>query len=237
MRVMPKGQRVQLKRETSSDRVLEVAAKLFREKGYQATSVREIALAAQMKSGSLYYHYPSKEALLDAVMNLAITKLTDEVAAAIRQTPPSAAFRARLKNAIHAHLTAIHQHIDLVIASRQSLNTLPQDSRAAHLTLRERYAQLWRNLLEDGKRSGEVAPGVDVVVVEMFILGALNWTSEWLDPGRTSFERLSESLMQLVLDGAGAASTAPMGSHSVSGPHARQATNPTTAGRRRVKSS
>ena len=55
MRVMPKGQRVKLKREISKERVLEVAARLFREKGYLATGTREIAEAANMKSGSLYY--------------------------------------------------------------------------------------------------------------------------------------------------------------------------------------
>lgn len=205
MRVMPKGQRVKLKREVSSERVLEVAAKLFREKGYLATGTREIAEAAQMKSGSLYYHYASKEALLDAVMNLAVTKLTEAVVQAIADTPTAGGVRAKLRNAIRAHLATIHEHVDLVIASRQSLNLLPEQSRAAHLRLRERYAEVWRTLLEEGKASGDIAADADVVLIEMFLLGALNWTSEWLDPSRLSFDRLSQSMMQLLLDGAGAA--------------------------------
>lgn len=205
MRVLPKGQRVKLKREISSERLLEVAARLFREKGYLATGTREIAEAAQMKSGSLYYHYPSKEALLHAVMTLAVGKLIGAVTQAIADTPATAGLRERLRNAIRAHLSVIHAHVDLVIASRQSLNILPADSRAAHLRLREEYAQVWRELLESGKRSGDVAPDADVMLIEMFLLGALNWTSEWLDPARISFDRLSQSLTDLVLDGAGGA--------------------------------
>ena len=203
MRVMPKGQRVKLKREISKERVLEVAARLFREKGYLATGTREIAEAANMKSGSLYYHYPSKEALLSAVMTLAIEKLTDSVSQAIADTPDSEGMRGRLRNAIRAHLQVIHEHVDMMIASRQSLNLLPEESRDAHVRLRENYAQVWRELLESGKASGDVARDADVVLIEMFLLGALNWTSEWFDPARLSFDRLSQGLMDLVLDGAG----------------------------------
>jgi AcrR family transcriptional regulator len=202
MRVMPKGQRVKLKREISKERVLEVAARLFREKGYLATGTREIAEAANMKSGSLYYHYPSKEALLSAVMTLAIEKLTDAVRQAIADTPASEGMRGRLRNAIRAHLKVIHEHVDMMIASRQSVNLLPEESRDAHIRLRENYAQVWRELLESGKASGDVAQDADVVLIEMFLLGALNWTSEWFDPARLSFDRLSQGLMDLVLNGA-----------------------------------
>lgn len=208
MRVMPKGQRVKLKRDVSSERVLEVAARLFREKGYLATSVREIAAAAGMKSGSLYYHYPSKEALLDAVMTLAISTLIEEVRRSLDAASPRGGFRAKLAGAVATHLRVIHEHTDLVIASRQSLNLLPEAERARHVKLRGDYAHLWRALIESGKASGEVRPDVDVVLVEMFILGALNWTSEWLDPRRMSFERLGETLMALVLDGMGPESPA-----------------------------
>jgi TetR/AcrR family transcriptional regulator, cholesterol catabolism regulator len=208
MRVAPKGQRVKLQRETSSDRVLVVAARLFREKGYLAASVREIAQAANMKSSSLYYHYASKEALLEAVMNLAITTLIEAVGRAIDQTPASMEFRDRLRNAVGAHLAVIHEHVDIVIASRQLLNTLPEPARAEHLALRRRYAEMWRELLESGKSSGDIAPDADLVLIEMFVLGALNWTSEWLDPARTSFERLSDTLMRVLLDGVGGGPTA-----------------------------
>ena len=202
---MPKGQRVKLKRDVSSERVLEVAARLFRDQGYSATTVREIAQAAEMKSASLYYHYPSKEALLEAVMNLAITSLIEEVSEALARKPPTAAFRDRLSTAMQAHLAAIHRRADLVIASRQSLNLLPEPWRAEHLRLRQAYARIWRDLIDAGKTSGEVGAEVDVVVLEMMILGALNWTSEWWDPGRITMARLSEVMMQIVVDGVSGA--------------------------------
>ena len=61
------AERVGTKAEISGERLLQVAAHLFRQRGYLATNVREIARAANMKSGSIYYHYPSKEALLDTL--------------------------------------------------------------------------------------------------------------------------------------------------------------------------
>src|SRR5262249_33503858 len=178
------AERVGMKGEISGERLLQVAAHLFRQRGYLATNVREIARAANMKSGSIYYHYPSKEALLEAVMNRAILALTAAVRAALYGLAPQTPFRDRLRVAMNAHLKAIHEYGDFIIASRQSLDVLPADRRKEHLRLRRQYAEIWRSLLEEGQANGEVRAGLDVVPIQMFIFGALNWTSEWLDPKR-----------------------------------------------------
>jgi len=190
-----------MKGEISGERLLQVAAHLFRQRGYLATNVREIARAANMKSGSIYYHYPSKEALLEAVMNRAILALTQAVKTALEDLPPDTSFRARLRVAIDAHLKAIHEYGDFIIASRQSLEMLPESERKEHLRLRRQYADIWRELLAGGQASGAVRPDLDIVPVQMFIFGALNWTSEWLDPKRRSYERTSELLTEFALDG------------------------------------
>lgn len=193
-----------MKGEISGERLLQVAAHLFRQRGYLATNVREIARAANMKSGSIYYHYPSKEALLDAVMNRAIAALTGAVQTALADLPAKTAFRDRLRVAIDAHLKAIHEYGDFIIASRQSLEMLPEKERKEHLKLRRQYAGIWRDLLQAGQASGEVRAGLDVVPVQMFIFGALNWTSEWLDPKRRSYERTGEILTEFALEGLSA---------------------------------
>jgi AcrR family transcriptional regulator len=188
------------KGELSSERVLEVAARLFREKGYLATSVREIGNAAEMKAGSLYYHYPSKESLLEAVVTQAITGLTQAVQSALEGSA-GAPFRERLRVAIEAHLRSIHEHGDFAITSREAMDMLPEDSRKRHLALRTQYGNLWQALFEDAKAKGEVKNDLDIVPVQMLILGALNWTSEWLDPKRRSIQRASTIMTELVLDG------------------------------------
>lgn len=195
------AERAAMKGEISGERLLQVAAHLFRQRGYLATNVREIARAANMKSGSIYYHYPSKEALLEAVMNRAILALTEAVKKALEVLPPDTSFRERLRVAIDAHLKAIHEYGDFIIASRQSLEMLPESERKEHLRLRRQYADIWRELLAAGQASGAVRSDLDIVPVQMFIFGALNWTSEWLDPKRRSYERTSELLAEFALDG------------------------------------
>src|SRR5215468_1234411 len=108
------AERVGMKGEVSGERLLQVAAHLFRQRGYLATNVREIARAANMKSGSIYYHYPSKEALLEAVMDRAISALTEAVKAALAALPAKTVFRDRLRVAIDAHLKAIHEYGDFI---------------------------------------------------------------------------------------------------------------------------
>jgi TetR/AcrR family transcriptional regulator, cholesterol catabolism regulator len=194
------GERASVKGDLSGERLLEVAAHLFRERGYLATSVRDIALAANMKAGSIYYHYPSKEALLEAVMNRAIWSLTSAVRAALDDVPPTAKFKDRLRTAIGAHLRAIHTHGDFAVASR-SLDLLPKASRKEHVRLRARYALMWRKLFEDAIANGDIRSNVDVVPAQMLIIGSLNWTSEWLDTKRRSFDQLTLVLTDMVVDG------------------------------------
>lgn len=203
-------QRVAVKGDMSSARLLQVAAHLFREKGYLAVSVRDIALAANMKSGSIYYHYPSKDALLEAVMDRAIGAFNDAVGAALVALGPDHTFEDRFKVAVAAHLRTVHQYGDFAVASRQSLDKLPEKSRQAHVKLRRQYGEIWRQLFEQAKKDGLLRAGVDTAPVQLFILGALNWTSEWLDPQRTDLEATAAHFSDLVLNGV-------LGKRAVSG--------------------
>ncbi|MDB5424560.1 MAG: transcriptional regulator, TetR family [Phenylobacterium sp.] len=195
------AKRAPLKGEISGERLLEAAAHLFRERGYLATSVREIALAANMKSGSIYYHYPSKEAMLEAVMNRALLSLTASVTSALQDLPDTAAFDERLKAAVFAHLRTIHKYGDFAVTSRQSLNLLSDTGRKAHMRLRIRYGAIWRDIFETARAKGEIREEIDVVMVEMMLIGALNWTHEWLDPKRRSLEQLSAMYVAAITSG------------------------------------
>jgi len=194
-------QRVAVKGDMSSARLLQVAAHLFREKGFLATSVRDIALAANMKSGSIYYHYPSKDALLEAVMDRAIGAFNDAVGAALAALGPDQTFQGRMRAAIGAHLRTVHQYGDFAVASRESLDKLSETSRKAHVRLRRQYGEIWRQLLEDAKKSGVLRAEVEIAPIQLFILGALNWTSEWLDPQRVDLEGAADHFCDLVLNG------------------------------------
>ena len=189
------------KREISSDRLLKVSARLFREQGYAATSVREIAKAAGMKSGSIYYHYPSKEAILEAVIDRAQATLMTAVEQALADLGDEAPFDAKLAAAMKAHLNIHHKQGDFALTSRGGLNLLPADRKKIQYAKRKEYGELWKQLFQEGVASGEVTSKADIVPTEMFVLGALNWTSEWLDTRRLSLERAGDVFANLILEG------------------------------------
>src|ERR1700761_4971034 len=83
--------------------VLAAAVELFASRGFDATSIRDIATAAQVQPASVYYHYPSKEALLVAIVDQAAAQVAEQLQAAMIATDPW----QRLEQACVAHLTAL----------------------------------------------------------------------------------------------------------------------------------
>ncbi|OYX21679.1 MAG: hypothetical protein B7Z09_00165 [Brevundimonas diminuta] len=96
------------KGELSSSRLLELAADLFRENGYAATTMRDIADAGGMKAGSLYYHFSSKDEILDGVLERGIGEAIRGFEAAMAALPPDATFDARVQAATTAHLAMMN---------------------------------------------------------------------------------------------------------------------------------
>src|SRR5689334_7717444 len=92
--------------------VLGVAARLFRERGYSATPVRDIATAAGMLPGSLHYRFPSKEALLSALMIRGMERAIAHVRSAIEGTSDPV---ASMRNAIRAHLRLLVEGDDAYV--------------------------------------------------------------------------------------------------------------------------
>jgi AcrR family transcriptional regulator len=155
--------------------LLDAAARRFAERGYAATTMRDIAEGAQMLPGSLYYHFPSKEHLLVAVYEAGVRELDDAVAAATsRLTDPW----ARLEAACTAHLETILRDSDY---AQVLIRVLPQDVPpvAERLTdLRSQYETRWHTLLA----ALPLPPRTDRGAMRLMLLGALNWSRFWFSP-------------------------------------------------------
>ena len=89
--------------KNARERLQSIAARLFRELGYAGTSIRAIAKRARVEPSALYYHFPSKEALLDAVLDESILRVHDAVRQAVAALPADAKPRERILAAIAAH--------------------------------------------------------------------------------------------------------------------------------------
>lgn len=152
--------------------VLEAAARLFAQRGYAATSMRDIAQAASMLPGSLYYHFAAKEDLLAAVYEAGVRELVAAVRAAVaRQTDPW----DRLEAACVAHLEAVLRRSD---TAQVLIRVLPEEVPAAAARLkrlRAEYEDLYRALVA----ALPLAPDTDRRTFRLMLLGALNWTRFW----------------------------------------------------------
>lgn len=193
--------RKQTKAEVSRERVLEAAARTFSERGYAGTTMRDIARAADLQAGSLYYHYPSKEVLIEAVIDLGIHNITNTVYTAFAKLSPTASYADRIRAAIHAHLGAIITFGAFASASRHLLAQVPVEVRRKHILRREAYEEFWLGLLESAQEAGETRDGVDLRLARTFILGGLNSALDWYRPEGKSIEELADQFAAMIAGG------------------------------------
>lgn len=170
--------------EVSRQQILDVAARLLRARGYAETSLRDIGAEVGMKAGSLYYHFPSKEALALEVLRIGIGRVHEAVVDAMDRLEPGASVHARLEAAIAAHLETLLVESDYTSAHIRCFPYVPPTIRGGLAQVRKDYEAVWRDLLDDAEREGVLAEGMDPGAARLALLGALNWSLEWFDPAR-----------------------------------------------------
>jgi AcrR family transcriptional regulator len=183
------------------ERVLLEAARLFRHHGYAATTLREIADAAGVKAGSIYYHFESKEQILGEVLDKGITIVADAVRTRIEARPESALWRDRIAAGIEGHLWGMLHYGDFTSANMRIYGQIPASAKNRHRVVRRAYADYWDRLLESALASGELRHDTSTAMIRLFVIGALNWTGEWYNPQRGSFQDFSRQITAIVFDG------------------------------------
>lgn len=180
--------------------LLTAAARLFRDKGFDATSTRDIAAAVGMHSGSPFYHFKSKDALLLAVMEEGMRSALARQAQALQGAQGAARDSVvQLRRLIRAHFDTLlgpgNDFIPVMLYEHRSLN--PRQ-RAALAQLQVAYEAAWTPVLEALHASGHLrAP---VKLARLLILGALNWSVQWFDEKKgASLEELTDAAMALFL--------------------------------------
>jgi TetR/AcrR family transcriptional regulator, cholesterol catabolism regulator len=176
--------------------ILKAAARLFRQKGYERTTVRDLAQAVHMQSGSLFFHFKTKEDILHAVaqegLERAIATLDMTLA---RARAPREKLAAILRTHLHATLGEERDAFTVVLLDWRSL---PPKSRKRLIPLRDDYESHLGRALQDLSKSG-VLPK-DTKLLRLFLLGALNWTVHWYRPdGSLTIDELADGFLELVL--------------------------------------
>lgn len=181
------GRRGQLIRES---------ARLFRQKGFEATSVRDIAAATGLQSGSWVYHFKTKQDILAAVMEEGLQRALERIEAIGReQLAPREHFRALLR----AHLeTILAPGQDFIPVLLYEWRALAKKSRPRVVALQRRYEAVWDQVIAQLQHSGEWAQPTRIDRLLMF--GALNWMAHWYRPnGPFDVAQLAEEAERFFL--------------------------------------
>ncbi len=177
--------------------LLRAAAHLFRQQGYDATSTRDIASAAGMRSGSPFYHFESKQALLAAVMEEGMQRALVLQRSALAGDASDS--RGRLRLLVRRHLDVLlGPQSDFVPVMLYEWRSLSDRQRQDILRLRQSYEAAWMPVLAQLHAQGALRG--DPGLVRLMIFGALNWTVQWYDPQRTAtLDDLADTAMALFL--------------------------------------
>lgn len=162
--------------------VIDAAAKVFAEKGYDNARIEDIAKELGVLQGSLYYHVSSKAALLRLVTRQQFTEVVVKLERLVagREAP-----RAKLKKAMRAQQRYVDQHR----TASPGWFTQAHDPRRTEIEADEdarllaRYRAAWRSILEDGIAAGDISATIDPSVTVLTLLGMCASPAAWPPPG------------------------------------------------------
>ena len=182
------------------EELLTIAAGLFGERGFKNTTVRDIADAAGIQSGSLYHHFDSKESIVDELLDSFQQELWREYDAidASDRTP-----RGKLEAVVRASFDAIDRHHSEVAIFQTDAAYLATFDRFAYLVERNtRFRDLWTRLLTEGVASGELRSDLNVELVYRFLRDTVWVAVRWYRPGGDlSPEQVADQYLHILLEG------------------------------------
>jgi AcrR family transcriptional regulator len=176
--------------------LIEKSALLFRTKGYDNTTVRDIAAAAGIQAGSWFYHFKSKQEILAAIMEQGMQRSLAEIEAiAALPLAPSVMLHRLVEAHLHTLLAPDHHFIAVLLYEWRSLDA---DSRERITELKDRYEAVWDRAIAELHLSGDWA--MPSQFDRLLIFGALNWTVQWYKPGSGADVReLAHQAMRFIL--------------------------------------
>lgn len=193
--------KAQKKSSASDERLAEVyrtAAQIILSKGFDATSVNDIAGALGMTKAGLYHYISGKKELLFDIMNFGLDELDEEVAAPAKAIPDAEA-RLRFIIASHARLVTRGRGAITILVDEITALTPAQNRK---ITRRKReYFDYLRGLLNELKAEGKLQD-VDTTAATFSLLGMINWLSRWFrQDGALTAERAADEITKIALHG------------------------------------
>lgn len=177
--------------------ILDAAAYQFRRHGFSATTMREVAAGANMLAGSMYYHFPSKEALLVAVHEEGVRRIASNVDEALAKATTDDPW-TRLEVGLCAHLESLLDSGNYAQVVIRDLPADNEDLRSRLILLRDNYEQRFRDLTTAlPHKSTEQARWV-----RLLLMGAANWSRTWYRADSAPPSKIANEFVTLIKGGS-----------------------------------
>ncbi|TDD11374.1 TetR/AcrR family transcriptional regulator [Nonomuraea deserti] len=182
------------------DHLVKLAAELFARKGFQATTVREIADEAGILSGSLYHHFDSKETIVDEVLSTFLDDLIARYRAALESGGDA---RTVLSEMVRIGFGTLEPHRAAITVMQNDWNYLRQFPRFNYLVKAEdEVEQMWVSQIKAGQAAGLFRPDVDPKLTYRMIRDTIWVAVRWFRPGgRLNTSGLAEHYITVLFDG------------------------------------
>jgi TetR/AcrR family transcriptional regulator, cholesterol catabolism regulator len=179
-RVRKKPNAAQNERASALARALDAAVGLFSQKGYTATSTREVAALLGMQKASLYYHIDSKEELLYLVCRSSLEQIRQDVETAVHGVEGPL---DRQRTLISSHIESLLQDAERHSTTFTEMHALSEDRLTQVLALRDQHENLVRAILQEGQSAGVLRRDIDAKYLCLALLGLMNRVTVWYRRG------------------------------------------------------
>ena len=179
--------------------ILRTAARIFAEKSYHSTSMRDISRATNVSLAGLYHYCRSKEELLFLIQDNCFGRVLERLEKQLQEVDDPV---TRLGIFIENHLSFFAANMAEMKVLSHEAESLRGDLHAHVSTRKDNYTRLARRILQEVQESTKKQQQVDLTVATYALFGMMNWIYNWYDPqGKLKVHDLAQHLTQLFLDG------------------------------------
>jgi TetR/AcrR family transcriptional regulator, cholesterol catabolism regulator len=189
------------KSERTRSRILNAAARVLSVKGYAGTRLSDVADDAQLQAPAIYYYFASREDLIEEVMYAGIAAMRTHLQGALDALPPETSSMDKIMAAVEAHLRHQLELSDYASATIRNAGQIPERLRTRQLKEEAAYGRIWRRLFDEARAEGQLSTDLDARLAQLLVIGALNWSTEWFDPRRSSVDTVVSNAQVLVRNG------------------------------------
>ena len=163
--------------------------------------MRSIADQANIEAASIYYHFSSKEELVDVVMEHGANSILQHINDHFDALPPTANAADRFRAALVGQMSALIKYGDYALAHGRLLSQLPDKVRERQIKRRERHQRLWTTVFDDLRKEGFLREGIDVALCRISVLGFINSVQTWFDPKKGSLDKIADQFITMFFEG------------------------------------